>query len=49
MVDPNPLVAGSGLAKLQEAGILTAHGLIQTQAEELNRGFIKRMQSGAHG
>lgn len=46
MVDPNPLVAGSGLAKLQEAGILTAHGLMQTQAEELNRGFIKRMQSG---
>jgi diaminohydroxyphosphoribosylaminopyrimidine deaminase/5-amino-6-(5-phosphoribosylamino)uracil reductase len=46
MVDPNPLVAGSGLAKLQEAGILTAHGLIQTQAEELNCGFIKRMQSG---
>jgi diaminohydroxyphosphoribosylaminopyrimidine deaminase/5-amino-6-(5-phosphoribosylamino)uracil reductase len=46
MVDPNPLVAGSGLAKLQDAGILTAHGLMQTQAEELNRGFIKRMQSG---
>jgi diaminohydroxyphosphoribosylaminopyrimidine deaminase / 5-amino-6-(5-phosphoribosylamino)uracil reductase len=46
MVDPNPLVAGSGLAKLQQAGIETAHGLMQTQAEELNRGFIKRMRTG---
>jgi diaminohydroxyphosphoribosylaminopyrimidine deaminase/5-amino-6-(5-phosphoribosylamino)uracil reductase len=46
MVDPNPLVAGSGLAKLEQAGINTAHGLMQTQAEQLNRGFIKRMQTG---
>ena len=46
MVDPNPLVAGSGLAKLAQAGIATAHGLLQAQAEQLNRGFIKRMQTG---
>ncbi|MDP5030029.1 MAG: bifunctional diaminohydroxyphosphoribosylaminopyrimidine deaminase/5-amino-6-(5-phosphoribosylamino)uracil reductase RibD [Paraglaciecola sp.] len=46
MVDPNPLVAGSGLAKLTQAGISTAHGLMQTQAESLNRGFIKRMRTG---
>ena len=46
MVDPNPLVAGSGLAKLEQAGISTAHGLMQAQAEQLNRGFIKRMQTG---
>ncbi|WP_340681098.1 bifunctional diaminohydroxyphosphoribosylaminopyrimidine deaminase/5-amino-6-(5-phosphoribosylamino)uracil reductase RibD [Paraglaciecola sp.] len=46
MVDPNPLVAGQGLAKLEQAGISTAHGLQQTQAEQINRGFIKRMSSG---
>lgn len=46
MVDPNPLVAGSGLAKLQQAGIVTSHGLMQRQAEELNRGFIQRMRTG---
>jgi diaminohydroxyphosphoribosylaminopyrimidine deaminase/5-amino-6-(5-phosphoribosylamino)uracil reductase len=46
MVDPNPLVAGQGLAKLNQVGISTAHGLQQSQAEQLNRGFIKRMSSG---
>ena len=46
MVDPNPLVSGNGLKKLQEAGIKTEHGLLQTSAEQLNRGFIKRMGTG---
>lgn len=46
MVDPNPLVSGNGLAKLQEAGIKTEHGLLQMAAEQLNRGFIKRMRTG---
>jgi diaminohydroxyphosphoribosylaminopyrimidine deaminase/5-amino-6-(5-phosphoribosylamino)uracil reductase len=46
MVDPNPLVSGKGLAKLQESGIKTEHGLLQTSAEQLNRGFIKRMRTG---
>ncbi len=46
MVDPNPLVAGQGLAKLNLVGISTAQGLQQTQAEQLNRGFIKRMSTG---
>lgn len=43
MQDPNPLVAGRGLAKLQEQGVAVAHGLLQTQAQELNAGFISRM------
>jgi len=43
MQDPNPLVAGNGLAKLAAAGISTAHGLMETQAQELNAGFILRM------
>ena len=32
MQDPNPLVAGQGLAQLQQAGIATAVGLLQDQA-----------------
>lgn len=46
MVDPNPLVSGNGLAKLQDAGIKTEQGLLQASAEQLNRGFIKRMRTG---
>ena len=43
MQDPNPQVAGSGLAHLQAHNIETASGLMQTQAEGLNPGFISRM------
>jgi diaminohydroxyphosphoribosylaminopyrimidine deaminase/5-amino-6-(5-phosphoribosylamino)uracil reductase len=46
MVDPNPLVAGKGLEKLQKVGIQTQSGLLQSSAENLNRGFIKRMKTG---
>jgi diaminohydroxyphosphoribosylaminopyrimidine deaminase/5-amino-6-(5-phosphoribosylamino)uracil reductase len=43
MQDPNPLVAGSGLAHLQTHDIEVANGLMQVQAEALNPGFIARM------
>jgi len=46
MQDPNPLVAGSGLKKLQDAGIETQSGLLEPQARALNPGFIKRMETG---
>jgi len=46
MKDPNPLVAGDGLKKLQDAGIEVESGLLESQARELNTGFIKRMESG---
>jgi diaminohydroxyphosphoribosylaminopyrimidine deaminase/5-amino-6-(5-phosphoribosylamino)uracil reductase len=46
MQDPNPLVAGKGLAQLHEAGIEVSNGLMRTQAELLNSGYIKRMQTG---
>ena len=44
MSDPNPLVAGKGLARLQAAGIETQVGLLQPAAERLNRGFLSRMR-----
>ena len=43
MQDPNPQVAGSGLARLAAAGITTSCGLLQAQAQQLNPGFIQRM------
>jgi diaminohydroxyphosphoribosylaminopyrimidine deaminase/5-amino-6-(5-phosphoribosylamino)uracil reductase len=46
MEDPNPLVAGQGLARLQADGIEVSAGLLATEAEALNPGFIKRMRSG---
>lgn len=43
MQDPNPLVSGRGLAKLQAAGIEVTVGVLEADARSLNRGFIKRM------
>ncbi|MFU8788265.1 MAG: bifunctional diaminohydroxyphosphoribosylaminopyrimidine deaminase/5-amino-6-(5-phosphoribosylamino)uracil reductase RibD [Methylobacter sp.] len=43
MQDPNPQVSGSGLARLQAAGIEVICGVLQDEASALNRGFIKRM------
>jgi diaminohydroxyphosphoribosylaminopyrimidine deaminase/5-amino-6-(5-phosphoribosylamino)uracil reductase len=45
-VDPNPRVAGQGLARLDAAGIATVHGLLAAEAEALNPGFVKRMREG---
>jgi diaminohydroxyphosphoribosylaminopyrimidine deaminase/5-amino-6-(5-phosphoribosylamino)uracil reductase len=44
MKDPNPLVAGKGIERLQKAGIHVECGLLNEEARGLNRGFIKRMQ-----
>ena len=41
--DPNPLVAGQGLKRLQAQGILVQVGLMEKQAVALNLGFISRM------
>jgi diaminohydroxyphosphoribosylaminopyrimidine deaminase/5-amino-6-(5-phosphoribosylamino)uracil reductase len=44
MQDPNPLVAGTGIAKLQAAGIEVISGVLEPEARLLNPGFISRME-----
>lgn len=46
MEDPNPQVAGQGLARLNAAGIEVRSGVLSQDAERLNRGFLKRMRTG---
>jgi diaminohydroxyphosphoribosylaminopyrimidine deaminase/5-amino-6-(5-phosphoribosylamino)uracil reductase len=46
MVDPNPQVAGGGIAQLQAAGIAVLHGVCDVEAQELNRAFVHRLTTG---
>ncbi len=44
--DPNPQVAGGGIALMTLAGIRVEVGLLEAEAVELNIGFIARMTRG---
>ena len=44
--DPNPQVAGQGMARLRAAGVQVDVGLLVEEAHELNIGFFKRMTHG---
>ncbi len=44
LTDPNPQVAGGGLAKLRAAGIDVETGLLCDEAERVHRGFLSRMR-----
>jgi len=44
--DPDPRVAGGGLARLREAGLAVDSGLCAAAAEELNAGFFHRVRLG---
>ncbi|MFT4046128.1 MAG: bifunctional diaminohydroxyphosphoribosylaminopyrimidine deaminase/5-amino-6-(5-phosphoribosylamino)uracil reductase RibD [Solimonas sp.] len=46
MIDPNPEVAGGGVARLRAAGIEVETDLLAADAERLNRGFLSRMTRG---
>lgn len=43
MVDPDPRVAGSGIARLREAGIETAVGIEEADCQTLNEAFVYRV------
>lgn len=46
IADPNPLVNGRGAEALRAGGITVEAGLLEKEAQELNAGFMKRMQHG---
>ena len=46
MTDPSPLVSGRGLTFLAERAVSVSHGLLREDAEQLNKGFFKRMRTG---
>ncbi len=46
MRDPNPRVAGQGLARLRAAGIEVTEGILQGEARKLNEAFARYIRSG---
>ena len=46
LVDPDPRVSGKGIEGLEAAGIAVSTGVRAEDAEDLNRGFLKRVIEG---
>ncbi|MGD0799128.1 MAG: bifunctional diaminohydroxyphosphoribosylaminopyrimidine deaminase/5-amino-6-(5-phosphoribosylamino)uracil reductase RibD [Acidobacteriaceae bacterium] len=45
-VDPNPTVAGRGFARLRDAGVEVAVGVLEGEARALNDGFARWIRTG---
>src|SRR5271168_4221677 len=41
MQDPNPQVSGKGFARLRDAGVMVASGILEEEARTLNESFAK--------
>jgi diaminohydroxyphosphoribosylaminopyrimidine deaminase/5-amino-6-(5-phosphoribosylamino)uracil reductase len=46
LIDPNPLVCGRGVSKLNEEGIKTRVGMCQQEAYDINEAYIKYITTG---
>ena len=46
LLDPNPLVSGKGLRRLEEAGVKAFVGECEEKAREINEGYIKFITTG---
>ena len=46
MRDPDPRTAGLGLERILQAGVDTATGVLESEARELNIGFVSRLTRG---
>lgn len=46
MIDPNPLVAGKGIAWLKQSGVAVTTGVLAEEAARLNEVFVKYITTG---
>lgn len=46
LLDPNPVVSGRGVRRLNEAGLKTQVGMCQQKAQEINEAYIKHITTG---
>ena len=46
MADPDPRVAGQGIARLRAAGVEVISGIDEAEAQALNQAFVHRLASG---
>ena len=45
-LDPNPLVAGKGMAILERGGVVVEHGLLEREARRMNDAFARHILTG---
>ncbi|MBR3320405.1 MAG: bifunctional diaminohydroxyphosphoribosylaminopyrimidine deaminase/5-amino-6-(5-phosphoribosylamino)uracil reductase RibD, partial [Exiguobacterium sp.] len=45
MKDPNPLIAGNGIMRLQAAGVEVDVGLLEAEARALNPAFLRSLET----